>query len=341
MTKTVLVTGGTGYIGSHTVLELAEAGYRTVVVDNLANSSPESLKRVSKITGKGDQIIFKNVDLVDYERLEEVFKEDEFSACIHFAGLKAVGESVREPLKYYQNNLTGTLNLLDLCSKFKCKKLVFSSSATVYGMADKMPVDEKVTLGATNPYGRTKLFIEEMLRDLSVADSEWDIVILRYFNPAGAHKSGIIGEDPSGIPNNLMPFVAQVAVGRREFLSVFGGDYNTPDGTGVRDYIHVTDLAIGHVASIRKLEGGKFGCVAINLGTGKGYSVLDMVKAFSAAAGKDLPYKIVDRRPGDVAELFCSPDFAKEFLNWEAKLGLKEMCEDTWRWQSGNPNGYN
>ncbi|KAJ8906061.1 hypothetical protein NDN08_002560 [Rhodosorus marinus] len=337
---TVLVTGGSGYIGSHTVLELVQAGYKAVVVDNLANSSEESLKRVGEITGKQDCIEFLEVDLLHFDKLENVFKEHEFIACIHFAGLKAVGESVKIPLMYYENNLTGTLNLLRLCTAYGCKNFVFSSSATVYGMADKMPVSEDTQLGSTNPYGRTKLFIEEFLRDVHTSDPEWNIVILRYFNPVGAHESGRIGEDPSGIPNNLMPFIAQVAVGRREFLSIFGDDYPTPDGTGVRDYIHVTDLAKGHVQALRKLASSKVGCTPVNLGTGKGASVLEMVKAFSKAAGKDLPYKLVERRAGDIAELYCSPDFARDFLHWEAKLTLDDMCADVWRWQSQNPEGY-
>uniref|UniRef100_A0A7S2ZP43 UDP-glucose 4-epimerase n=1 Tax=Rhodosorus marinus TaxID=101924 RepID=A0A7S2ZP43_9RHOD len=337
---TVLVTGGSGYIGSHTVLELVQAGYKAVVVDNLVNSSEESLKRVGEITGKQDSIDFLEVDLLHYDKLEKVFKEHEFIACIHFAGLKAVGESVKVPLTYYDNNLTGTLNLLRLCAAYGCKNFVFSSSATVYGMADKMPVSEDTPLGSTNPYGRTKLFIEEFLRDVHTSDPEWNIIILRYFNPVGAHESGKIGEDPSGIPNNLMPFIAQVAVGRREFLSIFGDDYPTPDGTGVRDYIHVTDLAKGHVQALRKLANNKVGCTPVNLGTGKGASVLEMVKAFSTAAGKDLPYRIVERRAGDIAELYCSPDFARDFLDWEAKLTLEDMCADVWRWQSQNPEGY-
>lgn len=336
---TVLVTGGAGYIGSHTVLELVEAGYRAVVVDNLDNSSEESLERVKQLTGKADMIEFRKVDLLDEPALAAVFKEFSFYACVHFAGLKAVGESVREPLRYYHNNLTGTLHLLNLLAANDCKNFVFSSSATVYGTIKEMPVTEGVPIGATNPYGRTKLFIEEFLRDLHKADPTWNILILRYFNPVGAHPSGRIGEDPSGIPNNLMPYIAQVAVGRREHLSVFGTDYPTPDGTGVRDYIHVVDLAKGHAAALRKLSADP-GCVSINLGTGKGFSVLDMLNGMSKACGRELPYKTAPRRDGDVAELYADPEFAAEFLGWRAELGVDAMCADTWRWQSQNPKGY-
>jgi len=338
--KTVLVTGGAGYIGSHTVLELVNEGFTAVVVDNLDNSSEESLKRVSELTGRSDQIVFRHVDLLNEEALEAVFKEFTFSACIHFAGLKAVGESVKLPLKYYHNNLTGTLILLNLLDKYGCKNFVFSSSATVYGLVKEMPVLEDAEIGATNPYGRTKLFIEEFLRDLSRAQEEWNILILRYFNPVGAHESGRIGEDPSGIPNNLMPYIAQVAVGRREHLSIFGDDYPTKDGTGVRDYIHVVDLAKGHVAALEKLTDEKVGCKSVNLGTGKGYSVLDMLNGMSKACGRELPYKMAPRREGDVSVLYADPAFAKSFLGWEAKLGVEEMCESTWKWQSNNPNGY-
>lgn len=338
--KTVLVTGGAGYIGSHTVLELVSLDYKVVVVDNLDNSSEESLKRVAEITGKPELIVFRKVDLLDVEDLEAVFNEFSFYACIHFAGLKAVGESVKQPIRYYHNNLTGTLHLLNLLTNYGCKNFVFSSSATVYGLVKEMPVTEDVQIGATNPYGRTKLFIEEFLRDLHKSDPEWNILILRYFNPCGAHPSGRIGEDPSGIPNNLMPYVAQVAVGRREYLTVFGMDYPTPDGTGVRDYIHVVDLAKGHVAALEKIDANP-GCASVNLGTGKGYSVLDMLNGMSKACGRKLEYKPAERRAGDVAILYADPAFAKEFLKWEASLGVEEMCADTWRWQSGNPNGYN
>lgn len=338
--KTVLVTGGAGYIGSHTVLEMVKEGYTAVVVDNLDNSSEESLKRVGELTAKPELIVFRKVDLLDETALEAVFKEFTFTACIHFAGLKAVGESVKLPLKYYHNNLTGTLILLNLLDKYGCKRFVFSSSATVYGLVKEMPVLEDAEIGATNPYGRTKLFIEEFLRDLSRAQEEWNILILRYFNPVGAHESGRIGEDPSGIPNNLMPYIAQVAVGRRDELSIFGDDYPTKDGTGVRDYIHVVDLAKGHVAALEKLDDEKVGCKSVNLGTGVGYSVLDMLNGMSKACGRKLPYKMCPRRDGDVSVLYADPAYAKSFLGWEAKLGIEEMCESTWKWQSNNPNGY-
>lgn len=311
-----------------------------VVVDNLDNSSEESLKRVAKITGKPESVVFRKVDLLDYDDLEAVFKEFPFDACVHFAGLKAVGESVDMPIKYYHNNLTGTCNLLNLLMKYKCKNFVFSSSATVYGLVKEMPVTEGVEIGATNPYGRTKLFIEEFLRDLHTSDKEWNILILRYFNPCGAHESGKIGEDPSGIPNNLMPYVAQVAVGRRPHLTIFGDDYSTPDGTGMRDYIHVVDLAKGHVAALAKLESSKVGCVPVNLGTGRAYSVKEMLTAMGKACGRELESKIAPRRTGDIAELYADPSFAKDFLGWEAKLGVEEMCASIWKWQSGNPKGF-
>lgn len=335
----ILVTGGAGYIGSHTVLELVSLGFTVVVVDNLDNSSSESLRRVAEITGRPNDIIFHKVDLLDFPALSNVFQQYTFFACIHFAGLKAVGESVKQPVRYYHNNLTGTLNLLNLLDHHGCKNIVFSSSATVYGLVKDMPVTEQAEIGATNPYGRTKLFIEEFLRDLYKSDPSWNILILRYFNPCGAHSSGKIGEDPSGIPNNLMPYVAQVAVGRREFLTVFGNDYATPDGTGVRDYIHVVDLAKGHVAAVNKLA-QKPGCQSVNLGTGRGYSVLDMLSAMSKACGRKLEHKVAPRREGDVAILYADPTFAKRFLGWEAKLGVDDMCVDTWRWQSANPMGY-
>lgn len=338
--KNVLVTGGAGYIGSHTVLEMVERGMTAVVVDNLDNSSEESLKRVAKLTGKPDQVVFRKVDLLDYDALAAVFKEFTFDACVHFAGLKAVGESVQLPIKYYHNNLTGTCNLLNLLMEHGCKRFVFSSSATVYGLVKEMPVTEGVEIGATNPYGRTKLFIEEFLRDLHTSDPSWDILILRYFNPCGAHASGDIGEDPSGIPNNLMPYVAQVAVGRRPHLTIFGDDYPTPDGTGKRDYIHVVDLAKGHVAALDKLAKGSVGCVPVNLGTGTPYSVKEMLAAMSKACGRELKYEIAPRRTGDIAELYADPKFANDFLGWEANLGVEDMCASIWKWQSGNPNGY-
>lgn len=337
--KTILVTGGAGYIGSHTVLELISLDFKVVVVDNLDNSSEESLKRVGEITRRPDLIVFRKVDLLDKQALESVFEDFSFYACIHFAGLKAVGESVQQPIRYYHNNLTGTLHLLNLLTKYNCKNFVFSSSATVYGTVKEMPVNESAQIGATNPYGRTKLFIEEFLRDLNKSDPEWNVLILRYFNPCGAHPSGRIGEDPSGIPNNLMPYVAQVAVGRREYLTVFGTDYPTPDGTGVRDYIHVVDLAKGHVAAVNKLDVNP-GCVNVNLGTGKGFSVLDMLNGMSKACGRKLEYKKAGRREGDIATLYADPTFAKEYLGWEANLGVEDMCTDTWNWQSNNPNGY-
>jgi UDP-glucose 4-epimerase len=336
---TVLVTGGAGYIGSHTVLEMAALGMTAVVVDNLDNSSEESLRRVAEITGRPDLIKFRKVDLLDEPALEAVFNEFKFDACVHFAGLKAVGESVHMPIRYYHNNLTGTCILLNLLMKYNCKNFVFSSSATVYGLVKEMPVTETVEIGATNPYGRTKLFIEEFLRDLYKSDPEWNVLILRYFNPVGAHKSGRIGEDPQGHPNNLMPFLSQVAVGRREFLTIFGDDYPTPDGTGVRDYIHVVDLAKGHIAALRKLA-AKPGCVPVNLGTGRAYSVKEMLAGMSKACGHELKYEVAARREGDIAELYADPAFAKKFLGWEASLGLDEMCADTWRWQSRNPKGF-
>lgn len=337
--KVILVTGGAGYIGSHTVLELVQLGFFVVVVDNLDNSSRESLRRVAQITGCSENIAFHKVDLLDLNALSQVFDQYSFNACIHFAGLKAVGESVKYPVRYYHNNLTGTLNLLNLLQKHGCKNFVFSSSATVYGMVKTMPVTEHAEIGATNPYGRTKLFIEEFLRDVYKSDPAWNILILRYFNPCGAHRSGKIGEDPAGVPNNLMPYVSQVAVGRRDYLTVFGNDYATPDGTGVRDYIHVVDLAKGHVAAVAKLLKNP-GCVSVNLGTGRGYSVLDMLDAMSKSCGRKLEYKVAPRREGDVAILYADPTFAKDFLGWEAKLNVDDMCADTWRWQSQNHNGY-
>lgn len=333
----VLVTGGAGYIGSHTVVLLHEAGYDVVVVDNLSNSKEESLRRVEKITGKKTKLYV--CDLVDAVACDKIFELEKPDAVIHFAGLKAVGESVAIPLSYYRNNLVSTLNVLDSMKKHGCKKIVFSSSATVYGVPKSVPIDESFPLSVTNPYGRTKLMIEDILRDLYVSDKSYDIAILRYFNPIGAHVSGLIGEDPKGIPNNLLPFVAQVAVGKRPVLSVFGNDYPTHDGTGVRDYIHVVDLARGHIKAIEKLCTNP-GLVTYNLGTGKGYSVLDVVKAFEKASGVKVPYKIVERRPGDVAECYANPDKAREELGWEAEYGIERMCADSWRWQTQNPDGY-
>lgn len=333
----ILVTGGAGYIGSHTCIQLLEAGYEIVVLDNLDNSCVESLNRVKKITGA--DFPFYEVDLLDYDATNKVFEEHDFGAVIHFAGLKAVGESVSIPLRYYHNNITGTLNLCDIMSKHNVKKLVFSSSATVYGDPATVPITEDFPLHTTNPYGSTKLMIEDILRDLYVSDNEWDIAILRYFNPVGAHKSGLIGEDPNGIPNNLVPYISRVAIGTLECLSVFGDDYDTPDGTGVRDYIHVVDLADAHVKAVKKISGGS-GVVTYNIGTGTGYSVLDMVKAFSKACGHDVKYKIAPRRPGDIAVCYADPSKAKEELGFEAKKTLDDMCADTWRWQSMNKNGY-
>jgi len=334
---TILVTGGAGYIGSHTCLELLNAGHRVVVVDNLDNSSEESLRRVQALTGKS--LDFHLVDLLDRPALERVFAAQSVDAVIHFAGLKAVGESTQQPLRYYQNNLVGTLNLLAVMKARNVKQLVFSSSATVYGDPEKVPLTEDCRLSATNPYGRTKLFIEEMLRDLAVAETGWHLVLLRYFNPVGAHPSGRIGEDPRGIPNNLMPFVTQVAVGRREFLGVFGNDWPTPDGTGVRDYIHVVDLALGHLAALDRLASLP-GCTAINLGTGQGCSVLEMVKAMERASGKPIPYRFLPRRPGDVAVSYADPATAARQLDWRATRGIEQICADGWRWQQHNPQGY-
>ncbi|MDQ2732878.1 MAG: UDP-glucose 4-epimerase GalE [Armatimonadota bacterium] len=337
MRQTILVTGGAGYIGSHTCVELLQVGQDVVVVDNLVNSSSVSLDRVEQITGR--KPLFYKIDLLDKAGLEGVFASHAFDAVIHFAGLKAVGESVAIPLRYYDNNITGTLNLLE-CMKAKAvKNLVFSSSATVYGDPAKVPITEDMPLSATNPYGRTKLFIEEICRDVAKAEPDWKIVLLRYFNPVGAHPSGLIGEDPKGIPNNLMPYIMQVAVGKRPYLSIFGKDYPTPDGTGVRDYIHVVDLALGHLAALDALPKIN-GCTAINLGTGHGYSVLDMVHAASKAVGHDIPYQFAPRRPGDVAACYADPTLAKQSLGWHAERGLEQMCADHWRWQSGNPDGY-
>jgi UDP-glucose 4-epimerase len=333
----ILVTGGAGSIGSHTCVALLEAGYKIVVVDSFANSKSESLKRVEEITGKN--VSFYHVDLLDREGLEKVFSENSIDSVIHFAGLKAVGDSVSIPLHYYHNNITGTLILAKVMQKFGVYKMVFSSSATVYGVPKQVPISEDDSLHATNPYGRSKLMIEEILRDLYVSNKDWSIALLRYFNPIVAHESGCIGEDPNGIPNNLMPFITQVAVGKLEELKVFGNDYSTIDGTGVRDYIHVVDLAKGHLKALEKVQSSA-GVEAYNLGTGKGYSVLEMVHAFEGASGKKVPYRIVERRPGDIAECYADPTKAKAELGWEAEKGLVEMCRDSWRWQSKNPEGY-
>ncbi len=333
----ILVTGGVGYIGSHTVIQLVEDGYEVVIVDNLSNSKIEALARVEEITNR--KIKFYEADLLEKEKLNQIFINENVDAVIHFAGLKAVGESVEIPLHYYTNNVSGTLNLLEVMKNNSIHKIVFSSSATVYGDPHKVPITEDFPLSATNPYGRSKLMIEDILRDLYTSDTKWNIAILRYFNPVGAHESGRIGEDPNGIPNNLMPFITQVAVGKREELAVFGDDYPTIDGTGVRDYIHVVDLAEGHLKALEKLVQNP-GCVKYNLGTGNGYSVLQVINAFKKASKKEIAYKIVDRRPGDIAACYANPKLAKEELGWEAKYGIEKMCEDSWRWQSQNPNGY-
>ena len=334
----ILVTGGAGFIGSHTVVELQNAGYDVVVLDNLSNSSEKSLERVSLITGK--PVTFYKADILDREALEEIFAKEDLTACIHFAGLKAVGESVAKPWEYYENNIAGTLTLVDVMRKHNCKNIIFSSSATVYGDPAIIPITEECPKGVcTNPYGWTKSMLEQILSDMQKADPEWNVIILRYFNPIGAHKSGTIGENPNGIPNNLMPYITQVAVGKRPELGVFGNDYDTHDGTGVRDYIHVVDLALGHVKAYEKILQNP-GLGIYNLGTGTGYSVLDVVKNFEAATGVKVPYAIKDRRPGDIAACYADAAKAKEELGWEAQYGIKEMCEDSWRWQSQNPNGY-
>ena len=338
--KTILVTGGAGYIGSHTCIELLEAGFGIVVLDNLCNSSPESLRRVARITQQ-DTITFIEGDIRDSGLLAGIFTQYNIYSVIHFAGLKAVGESVAKPLAYYDNNVVGTVNLLNVMREHNVKRMVFSSSATVYGDPHTTPIQEHFPLSATNPYGRSKLMIEEILRDLYHSDPTWQLALLRYFNPVGAHASGLIGEDPQGIPNNLMPYIARVAVGTYDYLSVFGGDYATPDGTGVRDFIHVVDLAKGHVRALEAfLRGDVPNLMTVNLGTGQGYSVLDMVKAFAQASGRDVPYRIVERRPGDIACCFADPTLAKDLLRWEAQKTLVDMCQDTWKWQSQNPKGY-
>lgn len=333
----VLVTGGAGYIGSHTVVLLLEAGYQAVVFDNLCNSHPEVFNRIEQITGK--RPVFVKGDIRTKSELRQVFAEYDIDCVIHFAGLKAVGESVAKPLLYYQNNVEGSLNLFEVMTENNCKRIVFSSSATVYGDPASVPIRENFPLSATNPYGQSKLMIENILRDLAVADSDWQISLLRYFNPVGAHPSGRLGEDPNGIPNNLMPYVAQVAIGRLEKLHIFGSDYPTPDGTGVRDYIHVMDLAAGHLKAMAQLD-SKHGCQAYNLGTGNGYSVLEVVQTFSKVTGREIRYDIVSRRQGDVAECFADPTFSAERLNWKAENGLMEMVRDHWHWQVQNPDGY-
>ena len=334
----ILVTGGAGFIGSHTVVELQNAGYDVVVLDNLSNSSEKSLERVEKITGK--PVKFYKADILDREALEEIFTKEKIDSCIHFAGLKAVGESVAKPWEYYTNNIAGTLILVDVMRKHNCKNIIFSSSAPVYGDPAFIPITEECPKGqCTNPYGWTKSMLEQILSDMQKADPEWNVILLRYFNPIGAHKSGTMGENPNGIPNNLMPYITPVAVGKLKELGVFGDDYDTPDGTGVRDYIHVVDLAIGHVKALKKIE-EKAGLRVYNLGTGQGYSVLDIVKNFEAATGVNIPYVIKERRAGDIATCYSDATKAKEELGWEAQYGIKDMCEDSWRWQSNNPNGY-
>ena len=336
--KNVLITGGAGYIGSHVAVELLNKNYKVIVYDNLTNSSKISLKRVEEITGKN--IIFYEADILDEKKLSEVFEKENIDVVIHCAALKAVGESVKKPLEYYHNNISGTLSLLKIMRKYSCKNIIFSSSATVYGDPEKVPITEDFPKGiCTNPYGWTKSMMEQIMTDLQKSDPEWKVVLLRYFNPIGAHESGKIGEDPQGIPNNLLPYIAQVAVGKLDYLRVFGDDYDTVDGTGVRDYIHVVDLAKGHVLSVDKIDKLE-GVSIINLATGNGYSVLEVLKAFEKACGKKISYKIVERREGDIAKCFADASKAYEVLGWKAEKGIDEMCEDSWRWQSQNPNGY-
>ena len=332
----ILVTGGAGFIGSHTCVELLNAGYEVVILDNFCNSKPEAVKRIEKITGKGVKLY--EADMLDKDAVEKVFAENKIDAVIHFAGLKAVGESVSIPLTYYHNNITGTLILCEVMAKHNVKKIVFSSSATVYGSPKTVPIKEDFPLSTTNPYGSTKLMIENILRDLYVSDNEWSIALLRYFNPIGAHESGLLGEDPNGIPNNLVPYIAQVALGKLEVLSVFGNDYPTPDGTGVRDYIHVVDLSQGHIKALEKIM-DTTGVDAYNLGTGTGYSVLDVVNAYQEASGVKINYKIAPRRPGDIAECYADPTKSKNELGWSAKLDIKKMCIDSWNFTKKNPNG--
>jgi UDP-glucose 4-epimerase len=345
--RQILVTGGAGYIGSHTCVELLEAGYKVIVVDNLQNSHPESLRRVEQITQK--TVDFLQIDIRDREAMKKVFADYNIQAVIHFAGLKAVGESCQQPLNYYDNNVNGTLVLAEIMAEAGVRELVFSSSATVYGDPHSVPITEDFPLSATNPYGRSKLMIEEILRDLSASDgflkneNPWKVALLRYFNPVGAHSSGLIGEDPNGIPNNLMPYISQVAVGKLDQRFVFGNDYETPDGTGVRDYIHVADLAKGHLKALEALQGDCFAggaCTAYNLGTGNGYSVLEMINTFSEVTGKTVEYKIVSRRPGDIAQCYANPELAEQKLAWKAEKNLKDMVLDAWRWQENNPQGF-
>ena len=334
----ILVTGGAGFIGTHTLIELDAAGHEMVVVDNLINSNRESLRRVAQILGK--EIPFYQTDIRDREGLNNVFEDYSFDCCIHFAGLKAVGESVQKPLEYYENNMSGTFTLLDVMRNHGCKNIIFSSSATVYGNPAVIPITEECPKGhCTNPYGQTKSMLEEVLTDVQKADPEWNVVLLRYFNPIGAHPSGLIGENPNGIPNNLMPYITQVAIGKRERLGIFGNDYDTPDGTGVRDYIHVVDLAKGHVCALKAIE-RKCGLTIYNLGTGHGYSVLDVVKAFEKVNGVSVPYSIMPRRAGDIATCYSAPDKAEKELGWKAQYGIEEMCRDSWNWQKKNPNGF-
>lgn len=332
----ILVTGGAGFIGSHTCVELLNAGYEIAVIDNFSNSKPESLKRIKQITGKDFK--FYEADLLNRDAVEQIFNENKIDAVIHFAGLKAVGESVAMPIEYYHNNIGSTLVLCDVMRKHGCKKIVFSSSATVYGNPKSVPISEDFPLSTTNPYGSTKLMIEQILRDLYVSDNEWSIALLRYFNPIGAHESGLIGENPNGIPNNLVPYVALVALGKLDHLNVFGGDYPTKDGTGVRDFIHVVDLSLGHIKAVEKVM-STTGVDAYNLGTGNGYSVLEIVKAYEKACGKPIKYEIVDRRPGDIAECYANPEKSKKELGWEAKLGIEEMCASSWKFTINNPDG--
>lgn len=334
----ILVTGGAGYIGSHTCLELLNAGYQVSVVDNLCNSKYESLFRVEKLTNKSIQ--FFHLDILDEDKLEQIFRQQKPDAVIHFAGLKAVGESVQIPLDYYCNNISGTISLLRVMDKCQVKNFVFSSSATVYGNPASVPIREGFPLSASNPYGRSKLIVEDICQDLYISDNRWNIALLRYFNPVGAHSSGRIGEDPNGIPNNLLPYIAQVAIGKRKYLSVYGNDYPTPDGTGVRDYIHVVDLSLGHIKALQKLKENS-GLVTYNLGTGTGYSVLEMVKAFEKACGCKISYKVVNRRAGDIAQCYADPTFAQQQIGWRAERGIEEMMSDTWKWQKNNPDGYN